>query len=285
MSHTYVLQSEETDTTLLEAIAIAAPFFKEAIKQDAMISVIDHEKFLTYLPSKDVNLRLSKGDAVPQEDFTLMNALKGIETDERVPKEVYGIPFHAKTMPVRAKSGEVVGAIGIGINIKNQVLVEEMMDKLSEVAGVIQDEVNTLAANSEQLSAKTIEISTHSETTAKSTGNIYDVLKFIRTIASQTNLLGLNASIEAARAGEYGKGFGVVAQEVRKLSNESNNAVGQITNLLEEINLNTNNVSEGITSIADATKEQALSLEQFTKQIDQLNEISTMMKEHIHKLG
>ncbi len=64
---------------------------------------------------------------------------------------------------------------------------------------------------------------------------ISTMAKSIEEIASQTNLLSLNASIEAARAGEYGKGFTVVAQEIRKLADQSNSSAIAIKNLIEEV--------------------------------------------------
>lgn len=65
----------------------------------------------------------------------------------------------------------------------------------------------------------------------KSSEQITQLTDFIKEIAEQTNLLALNAAIEAARAGEYGKGFSVVAEEVRKLSQQVESVLGDITGI------------------------------------------------------
>ncbi|MEG6613630.1 methyl-accepting chemotaxis protein [Pseudoclostridium thermosuccinogenes] len=71
---------------------------------------------------------------------------------------------------------------------------------------------------------------------AESVKKVNELAKAIITIADQTNLLALNAAIEAARAGENGKGFAVVAEQIRKLAGESKQMVGDIQNVLAEIN-------------------------------------------------
>ena len=82
---------------------------------------------------------------------------------------------------------------------------------------------------------------------------IEQISGFIMEVAEQTNLLGLNAAIEAARAGDAGRGFGVVAEEIRKLAQRSRESVRQISTALENISAHARTVEsqmQGTTSIS-----------------------------------
>ena len=121
-------------------------------------------------------------------------------------------------------------------------VIQSNMDKMSTTALEGVEEVSTLNTSVNKVSLEMKGLASTFKTVVDRLDHISNFLSGIDDITSQTNLLSLNASIEAARAGEKGKGFSVVANEIRKLSGQTNKFSEQTKNVIDSIQADTQNV-------------------------------------------
>lgn len=159
-----------------------------------------------------------------------------------------------------------------GLNIINEIgdLIGEeqifILDLNTDVANIgnVKEEgieaLQNLLEETKTHNKSIIDISENINATQNSVGNIGDIVEMIRNIAEQTNLLALNAAIEAARAGEAGRGFSVVADEIKKLAEQSKQFTNEINSKVHSITNNTSVVVEAMEDIINSTKTQGESV-------------------------
>lgn len=160
----------------------------------------------------------------------------------------------------------------------------------NEKATIGNDVVNRTIGQMNRVQQSAIESAGVVQALSEKSKEIGKIIELITQVADQTNLLALNAAIEAARAGEQGKGFSVVAGEVRKLAEQSSNAAGQIRNLIEEIqdesekavqsmNISTQVVKEGLQLVSQTGN----SFQDIVRSINQVaiesEEVATIVKQ------
>ncbi len=172
--------------------------------------------------------------------------------------------------------------------------VQEVANNASSAAGAATNADNEAKGGKEivlQTSNAIQQLATSVEQSAEvihqletDSDNIGTVLDVIKSIAEQTNLLALNAAIEAARAGEQGRGFAVVADEVRTLASRTQESTNEIQDMIEKLQTGSRNavavMEQGRTqaqSGVEQAKEAAESLEAITRAVGTINEMNTMI--------
>jgi methyl-accepting chemotaxis protein len=180
--------------------------------------------------------------------------------------------------------------------------IEQMLANIQTVTQTLvknDDNMNKLASASEVGRTGVQEVVSDIQEIARESEGLLEINAVMENIASQTNLLSMNAAIEAAHAGEAGKGFAVVADEIRKLAEDSGNqskitsavlkkikgaidkiteSTGAVLNKFEAIDREVKIVSEQATNIRRAMEEQSTGSRQILESIEMLNEITQQVK-------
>ncbi|MCE5287255.1 MAG: PocR ligand-binding domain-containing protein [Pelosinus sp.] len=164
-----------------------------------------------------------------------------------------------------------------------QLKLKSMVNTLSDGAHQISATMEELAASASSVSDNQEALNKEIQNVSSITGKIDEVMDFIKDIADETRLLGLNAAIEAARAGEAGLGFSVVAQEIRNLSNDSKQTVSKIKDLTTLIKESVDTTVKMGSDTNLTVQQQAAAIEEVTASIEEISGLTDLLSEMAQK--
>lgn len=274
---------------IAKAFSDFAPIIAEMFPEGSVLTFTDLKKIIYKQPSKKFDLPMQIGDSiVDKHPGQIIKTKKPDIIEDSGSKSGFslGMPLLIANYPIfdNENPNEIVGTFGIITPKKTEVVVRQLSDNLESNLTEISATVQQLAAASSNIHINEQELNSEIGQVTDLSEKINEVLVFIENIANQTKMLGLNASIEAARAGEAGRGFEVVAKEIRKLSDQSKNTVPKIKELTNSIKLKVDASSEKSQSSLALSQQQAAATEEATASIEEITTMAQELKKLAHKL-
>jgi hypothetical protein len=275
---------ENTEITLIECFIKVAPYINSLTMGDVAVAVSDTEKILLYLPGNTYDHKINRGDKIKPESVVGTTLATGKRVMRQVGREVYGVPYVGIGVPLRDNTGKIIGAVSFNESLERQEALMSMADNLNTATRELSGSTESLAGQAEELSAVGQQLGSLGERLGSSVDETNGLLQVMQKVASQTNLLGLNASIEAARVGEKGRGFGVVADEIRKLADNSVRSLKEIEQILGALNNSRQSLGGEISRIGAISSEQAAATQEMMASVEEMNAMAQSLLEYAEDL-
>lgn len=275
---------DKSNVDILECFYYALDQLPKFFEDEISFMLVDKTKILKYVESEHMSSFCKAGDPIPKGDILLQaissGQIKSITTD----RSSFGFSIRVVAIPIYDSNKNIVGAISYGRSLKNsndmielsKVLVSAV-NNLNDKSNIIKSKINQIADSNNNIISEVYNASHQVKATD-------DIINFIKGIANQTRLLGLNASIEAARVGDAGRGFGVVASEIRKLSTSSSDSINEINNVIKAIQGSVKDIEGKVKDSNTASNDQSEAILEIINSINDLNKTAKRLEELASKL-
>lgn len=270
------ITEEKVESNLLQSVLTAIPII-HSLMPDISIGLTNKEEWMAYYPGKRIDVGAKAGMKIdPKEPLAECIASKKI-IEAEVPEHFFGISFTGIAAPI-CENGEVIGALAIQLQKHSSRELQRISGSLVESLIQANSQVVNISREAEEIKSISSQLVGASDRATQEVHHTGEVLLFIKKIADQTNLLGLNAAIEAARAGSHGAGFSIVAEEIRKLSRETVTSTESIRKTLGKINTSIEELNKAVQKLVVVGDNQASSTLEINKLIQEIEQMSRELK-------
>ena len=222
----------------------------QRVDTDAPLEIMDIGKsFNTLLNSLQELIATSKNSSTENASISHELSTTALRVGQNVENSV--VIVEEATDRAKDVQSEILNAITDAQESKEDIV------KANQNLGVARDDIISLTSKVQTTAETEAELAHNMETLSKDASEVKNVLVIIGDIADQTNLLALNAAIEAARAGEHGRGFAVVADEVRKLAERTQKTLAEINATINVVVQSIGDASTHMSANSDEIQELA----------------------------
>lgn len=274
----------DQEKELIDAFIKVAPYLNELIQDDITIGIYDTEKLLMNVPGKTFSLDVHAGDPLAEGDIITHAIRENRGKSMIVPKELFGFPLSAKAIPLHDSSGKVIGGVGLGTSLEKANSLFMAAENLSAITEQTAAAIEEITSSVTELADRVGAISSRVQEVSVGADEIGNISTVVKAVSDQSNLLGLNAAIEAARAGDAGKGFSVVADEIRKLATNSKDNVTQIDEITKGIQNAIQDLNKAFTGVNQFSVNQAATIQEISSTIQEISKTAqqlSQMAEHM----
>ncbi|PJN54695.1 putative sensory transducer protein YfmS [Paenibacillus sp. GM2FR] len=262
---------EQTQHELIRAFVKVAPLLKSLTNDDITIGIYDTEKLIINIPGRTFSLNVKPGDPLVEGDIVTDAIRNNKALSAVVPKELFGFPLAARAIPLHDEQGRVIGGVGMGTSLEKANVLFEMAESFSAIVEQTTASIEDISQSIAHLTERVTDVTNQMTDVSSSAQQIGKISSVVKEISDQSSMLGLNASIEAARAGEVGRGFSVVADEIRKLATSSKENVDQINGITKNIQEFLQRLNHAFSDIHTLTDTQSRTIQEFSATIHEIS--------------
>ena len=260
-------------------------YFRNAVAilpRESMVILVNREGITTHIRMVDIfPFPIKVGDHVENPNITRTVTGKAWREHKYYATEggpsLFGMPYYTVANPIMWEE-EFAGVINIVMPISHTQDLKQGVNNLDDQIQVLNTLSSDMAAAGTTFAHSVDLIASAMNELNENAKALVEINNLVGEVAAQTNLLGLNAAIEAARAGDLGRGFGVVADEIRRLSQTVKDSSIRVREKVEEITSKIGHIQESVIESMSASEEQAAQLEELSATVTHVKDTTQALK-------